>query len=178
MNSPQRFTQIDAFTDRPFAGNPAAVCVLPSSRDAAWMQRVAQEMNLAETAFLVQRPDGFDLRWFTPTTEVDLCGHATLASAHALWEEGHLKPEETAQFHTRSGVLTATHHARASSGSTFRRRRTIRRPHRQSSSAGWARRSDTWAVPLSITWSSSSRRRRCARSLPISPCSPACRFAA
>ena len=110
MNSPQRFTQIDAFTDRPFAGNPAAVCVLPSSRDAAWMQRVAQEMNLAETAFLVHRPDGFDLRWFTPTTEVDLCGHATLASAHALWEEGHLQPEEPAQFHTRSGVLTATHH--------------------------------------------------------------------
>jgi PhzF family phenazine biosynthesis protein len=107
-NNPQRFTQIDAFTDRPFAGNPAAVCVLPCSRDAAWMQRVAQEMNLAETAFLVRRQDGFDLRWFTPTTEVDLCGHATLASAHALWEEGHLQPTETAEFHTRSGVLTAT----------------------------------------------------------------------
>lgn len=108
MNSPQRFTQIDAFTDRPFGGNPAAVCVLPYARDAIWMQRVAQEMNLAETAFLVGRPDGFDLRWFTPTTEVDLCGHATLASAHALWEEGHLSPGEVAQFHTRSGVLAAS----------------------------------------------------------------------
>jgi PhzF family phenazine biosynthesis protein len=103
----QPFVQVDAFTDRPFAGNPAAVCVLPSPRDAVWMQQVAQEMNLAETAFLVRRPDGYDLRWFTPAAEVDLCGHATLASAHTLWEEGHLKPRETASFHTRSGVLTA-----------------------------------------------------------------------
>jgi PhzF family phenazine biosynthesis protein len=106
--SSQRFTQVDAFTDRPFAGNPAAVCLLPSPRDAGWMQQVAQEMNLAETAFLVRRPDGFDLRWFTPTIEVDLCGHATLASAHVLWEEGHLKTSESARFHTRSGVLTAS----------------------------------------------------------------------
>ena len=97
MNRPQRFTQIVAFTDRPFAGNPAAVCLLPSARDARWMQQVALEMNLAETAFLVQRADGFDLRWFTPATEVDLCGHATLASAHALWEEGHLASAETAR---------------------------------------------------------------------------------
>jgi predicted PhzF superfamily epimerase YddE/YHI9 len=104
----QRFTQIDAFTDRPFTGNPAAVCLLPSARDAHWMQHVALEMNLAETAFLVRRPDGFDLRWFTPGAEVDLCGHATLASAHALWEEGHLEPSEVARFHTRSGLLTAT----------------------------------------------------------------------
>ena len=104
----QRFTQIDAFTDRPFTGNPAAVCLLPSARDAHWMQQIALEMNLAETAFLVRRPDGFDLRWFTPGAEVDLCGHATLASAHALWEEGHLKASEVARFHTRSGVLTAT----------------------------------------------------------------------
>lgn len=108
MSRPQRFTQVDAFTDRPFAGNPAAVCLLPSARDTAWMQQVALEMNLAETAFLVRRDDGFDLRWFTPATEVDLCGHATLASAHALWEEGHLKSSESACFHTRSGVLTAT----------------------------------------------------------------------
>lgn len=177
MNSPQRFTQIDAFTDRPFAGNPAAVCVLPSSRDAAWMQRVAQEMNLAETAFLVHRPDGFDLRWFTPTTEVDLCGHATLASAHALWEDGHLKPEEPAQFHTRSGVLTATHHG-GLIWLDFPATPAYPAAPSPELSADWARRSDTWAVPLSITWSSSSRRRRCARSLPISPCSPACRFAA
>jgi PhzF family phenazine biosynthesis protein len=72
------------------------------------MQQVAREMNLAETAFLLRRPGGFDLRWFTPTTEVDLCGHATLASAHVLWEEGHLATSEVAQFHTRSGVLTAS----------------------------------------------------------------------
>lgn len=107
MSAAQRFSQIDAFTDRPFSGNPAAVCLLPSPRDADWMQRVAAEMNLAETAFLVRRPDGFDLRWFTPATEVDLCGHATLASAHALWEEGQLDPSVLARFHTRSGILTA-----------------------------------------------------------------------
>lgn len=106
--SPQRFTQVDAFTDRPFAGNPAAVCLLPSARDAVWMQQVAREMNLAETAFLVGRRDGFDLRWFTPAVEVDLCGHATLASAHVLWEEGHLNAKEIARFHTRSGLLTAS----------------------------------------------------------------------
>ncbi len=103
-----RITQVDAFTATPFTGNPAAVCVLPAARDAAWMQQVAREMNLSETAFLCQRPDGFDLRWFTPATEVPLCGHATLASAHVLWEEGHLAAKTTAQFHTRSGLLTAT----------------------------------------------------------------------
>jgi len=104
----QRFTQVDAFTDQPFAGNPAAVCLLPSPADPIWMQHVAREMNLAETAFLVRRDDGFDLRWFTPTVEVDLCGHATLASAHALWEEEHLDPGAEARFHTRSGVLSAS----------------------------------------------------------------------
>ncbi|HEU5303452.1 MAG TPA: PhzF family phenazine biosynthesis protein [Gemmatimonadales bacterium] len=108
MSVAQRFTQVDAFTDRPFAGNPAAVCLLAGERDAVWMQQVGREMNLAETAFLVPRPGGYDLRWFTPTTEVDLCGHATLASAHVLWEEGHLESREPAIFHTRSGVLTAT----------------------------------------------------------------------
>ena len=82
----------------------------PAPRDAGWMQHVAREMNLAETAFLVRRADGFDLRWFTPAVEVDLCGHATLASAHVLWEEGHLEPAETARFHTRSGLLTASRH--------------------------------------------------------------------
>jgi PhzF family phenazine biosynthesis protein len=106
--SSQRFTQVDAFTDRPFAGNPAAVCLLPSPRDPSWMQHVAQEMNLAETAFLLRRSDGFDLRWFTPALEVDLCGHATLASAHVLWEEGHLAASDTAHFHTRSGILSAS----------------------------------------------------------------------
>jgi PhzF family phenazine biosynthesis protein len=99
---------VDAFTDRPFQGNPAAVLVLEKPRDDAWMQNVALEMNLAETAFLMRRDDGgFDLRWFTPTIEVDLCGHATLASAHVLWEERHLAPGAQARFHTRSGVLTA-----------------------------------------------------------------------
>ncbi len=102
----QKFTQVDAFTNIPFAGNPAAVCVLPEPADAGWMQLVAREMNLAETAFLLRQEDGFNLRWFTPAVEVDLCGHATLASAHVLWEEGHLPPEAPARFHTRSGLLT------------------------------------------------------------------------
>jgi PhzF family phenazine biosynthesis protein len=104
---PQRITQVDAFTDRPFAGNPAAVCILPAPRDEGWMQDVAREMNLSETAFLRRRGEEWELRWFTPITEVDLCGHATLASAHVLWEEGHLAADAEARFHTRSGLLTA-----------------------------------------------------------------------
>lgn len=99
--------QIDAFTDTPFHGNPAAVCLLEEPKPDRWMQAVAAEMNLAETAFLLRGDDGFDLRWFTPTVEVDLCGHATLASAHFLWQDGHLKPQAEARFHTRSGLLTA-----------------------------------------------------------------------
>lgn len=99
--------QVDAFTDKPFAGNPAAVCILPEPRSDGWMQNVAQEMNLSETAFLHEQEDGFSLRWFTPAIEVDLCGHATLASAHILWETGMLNPEEQARFHTRSGLLLA-----------------------------------------------------------------------
>ena len=99
--------QVDAFTDKPFSGNPAAVCLLPEARDAAWMQAVGKEMNLSETAFLLKQEDGFHLRWFTPAAEVDLCGHATLASAHILWETGMLGPEAPARFHTRSGLLTA-----------------------------------------------------------------------
>ena len=102
-----RVIQVDAFTDKPFAGNPAAVCVLSGPRDERWMQNVAREMNLSETAFLLKEGDGYNLRWFTPTVEVDLCGHATLASAHVLWEEGHLKHEAQARFFTRSGLLTA-----------------------------------------------------------------------
>ena len=98
---------IDAFTDRPFTGNPAAVCLLEREMEADWMQSVAQEMNLSETAFLLRADDGFDLRWFTPEVEVELCGHATLASAHFLWAEHHLKPKAVARFHTRSGLLTA-----------------------------------------------------------------------
>ncbi len=83
----QEIFQVDAFTDKPFAGNPAAVCVLPQAADDIWMQNLANEMNLSETAFLVEQPDGYDLRWFTPAAEVELCGHATLASAHILWEQ-------------------------------------------------------------------------------------------
>jgi PhzF family phenazine biosynthesis protein len=97
--------QIDAFTDKPFAGNPAAVCLLEDERDAEWMQVVAAEMNLSETAFVRPLEDGFDLRWFTPVVEVDLCGHATLASAHALWSEGIVGDGSPIRFHTRSGVL-------------------------------------------------------------------------
>jgi PhzF family phenazine biosynthesis protein len=102
---------VDAFAERAFSGNPAAVCLLPSPREASWMQLVAREMSLSETAFVVPRSDGegeFDLRWFTPAVEVDLCGHATLASAHVLWETGRLDAKSAARFHTRSGVLTAT----------------------------------------------------------------------
>jgi PhzF family phenazine biosynthesis protein len=101
-----RITQVDAFTATPFAGNPAAVCVLPAPRDEGWMQSVAREMNLSETAFLVRTGDGYDLRWFTPSVEVALCGHATLASAHVLWEDGHLSAVQQARFHTKSGLLT------------------------------------------------------------------------
>jgi len=99
--------QVDAFTEEPYSGNPAAVCILPRPRAARWMQRVAAEMNLSETAFLVPRDAGYNLRWFTPTVEVDLCGHATLVSAHVLWESGYLKPHEQVRFYTRSGLLTA-----------------------------------------------------------------------
>lgn len=99
---------VDAFTDRPFAGNPAAVCLLKGWPDDAWMQSVASEMNLSETAFTWKREDGvWPLRWFTPAVEVDLCGHATLATAHVLFEAGIAKPGTTIRFETRSGILTA-----------------------------------------------------------------------
>jgi PhzF family phenazine biosynthesis protein len=102
-----RIVQADAFTDRPFAGNPAAVCVLDAEASERWMQDVAAEMNLSETAFLVPEGEGYRLRWFTPLAEVDLCGHATLASAHVLWEDGHLAAGREARFSTRSGLLVA-----------------------------------------------------------------------
>jgi PhzF family phenazine biosynthesis protein len=102
-----RLLQIDAFTDRPFCGNPAAVCLLEGEKPAEWMQHLAAEMNLSETAFLRRQNGDWSLRWFTPTVEVDLCGHATLASAHALWEEKILPAGEGARFQTRSGLLTA-----------------------------------------------------------------------
>jgi PhzF family phenazine biosynthesis protein len=98
---------VDAFADRPFGGNPAAVCPLDRPADDGWMQHVAVEMNLSETAFLVPEAGGYRLRWFTPAVEVGLCGHATLASAHVLWETGRLPTPATARFHTRSGLLTA-----------------------------------------------------------------------
>ena len=100
--------QVDAFTDRPFAGNPAAVCLLSEPAEEAWMQAMGAEMNLSESAFLHPLPDGsFGLRWFTPTVEVALCGHATLASAHVLWEASRIPAGEAARFQTRSGLLTA-----------------------------------------------------------------------
>ena len=103
----QPIVQVDAFTAKPFAGNPAAVCVMQEPRDEQWMQNVAREMNLAETAFLHPEKDGYRLRWFTPTIEVDLCGHATLASAHVLYENGALEKGRQARFYTNSGLLTA-----------------------------------------------------------------------
>jgi len=101
--------QVDAFTDRAFTGNPAAVFILDGGElPPDWrLQEIAREMNLSESAFAVRHDDGFDLRWFTPAVEVDLCGHATLATAHVLWQDGHLPPEAPAIFHTRSGILTA-----------------------------------------------------------------------
>jgi len=106
-----RIYQVDAFTDKPFTGNPAGVCVLPGPKDDAWMQNVAAEMNLSETAFLLELSDGYRLRWFTPVVEVELCGHATLASAHILWETGRLAQSDPARFHTLSGLLTAERRA-------------------------------------------------------------------
>ena len=103
----QTIYQVDSFTSRAFAGNPAAVCILSAPANEAWMRDVAREMNLSETAFLAPWEDGFNLRWFTPTVEVELCGHATLASAHILWETGVLRAEQPARFHTLSGLLTA-----------------------------------------------------------------------
>jgi PhzF family phenazine biosynthesis protein len=100
---------VDAFTDAAFAGNPAAVCLLEDARPEAWMQRVAAEMNLSETAFVERRGDTFTLRWFTPAFEVGMCGHATLASAHVLWESGWIDRGTPACFETRAGRLEAHH---------------------------------------------------------------------
>ncbi len=103
----QPIYQADSFTAQPFAGNPAGVCPLETDRPDAWLQAVAREMNLSETAFLLPEEDGFRLRWFTPAVEVNLCGHATLASAHILWTEGYADPARELRFLTRSGLLTA-----------------------------------------------------------------------
>lgn len=103
-----RIYQVDAFTLSPFSGNPAAVCLLNQPQPAAWMQQVGAEMNLSETAFLWPLDEGYSLRWFTPTAEVDICGHATLASAHTLWQSGDLDSDQTAVFHTKSGRLSCS----------------------------------------------------------------------
>ncbi len=99
--------QVDAFSDRKFAGNPAAVCLLDEAADAGWMQRVAQETGLPATAFLHQQEGGYALRWFTPTIELPLCGHGTLASAHVLFESGRVPRNAHAQFYTQAGTLSA-----------------------------------------------------------------------
>lgn len=99
--------QVDAFTDRIFHGNPAAVCVLIEKRADGWMQQLALEMNLSETAFLLPEEKNYHLRWFTPNTEVELCGHATLASAWVLFHELGFPKQETIYFQTLSGKLTA-----------------------------------------------------------------------
>jgi PhzF family phenazine biosynthesis protein len=104
---------VDAFAERPFTGNPAAVCLLEKEADSAWMQAIAAEMNVAETAFVRSLDTDFELRWFTPKVEVDLCGHATLASAHILWSEGVTPSGEAIRFHTRSGVLTCAQRDRS-----------------------------------------------------------------
>lgn len=104
---PQKLYQVDAFTDEPFKGNPAAVCLLEGPEPDAWMQSVASEMNLSETAFLLPEGTGWRLRWFTPKTEVDLCGHATLASAEVLFETQPTLRGNPIRFQTRSGDLLA-----------------------------------------------------------------------
>ena len=105
--SSQKIFTVDAFTEEPFAGNPAGVCPLEHEANEQWMRNVAAEMNLSETAFCWREGDGFRLRWFTPTVEVDLCGHATLATAHVLWQTGSLSADQVARFQTRSGLLKA-----------------------------------------------------------------------
>ncbi len=99
--------QVDAFTNQPFRGNPAGVCLLEAPQPDEWMLGIAREMNLSETAFLLPEGGSYRLRWFTPAVEVSLCGHATLASAHILWEQGGLQADKTAVFNTLSGELSA-----------------------------------------------------------------------
>ncbi|MCI0448594.1 MAG: PhzF family phenazine biosynthesis protein [Chlorobi bacterium] len=101
---------VDAFTDMPFSGNPAAVCILQEVIEESLMQKIAFEMNLSETAFVLKQDDGYSLRWFTPAAEVDLCGHATLASAHIMWQKGICKTDSSINIHTKSGLLTAEYY--------------------------------------------------------------------
>jgi PhzF family phenazine biosynthesis protein len=108
-NMSQPFAVVDAFTDRPFSGNPGAICVMSGPAGEGWMQAVAAEMNLSETAFLYPEGDGgaHRLRWFTPKVEIELCGHGTLAAAHVLWESERLPRHQEARFESLSGPLTA-----------------------------------------------------------------------
>lgn len=103
----EKMYRVDSFTDKAFAGNPAAVCVLHKPREKQWMQQVAAEMNLSETAFVLKQNGNYLLQWFTPVCEVALCGHATLATAHILWDEQFHDPDANAVFLTKSGVLIA-----------------------------------------------------------------------
>lgn len=105
---PTPLLHVDAFADAPFTGNPAAVCLLDGARPADWMQALAAELNLPATVFVVGASDGFALRWFSPLAELTLCGHGTLAAAHALWETARLPSTEPARFATCSGPLSAT----------------------------------------------------------------------
>ena len=108
--------KVDAFTEDPFSGNPAAVCVMPTGLDDALYVRIAEELNISETAFLEERPDGsYDLRWFSPVREVPLCGHGTLATAHALFNDLGYKGDRVT-FNTKSGKLYA---ARSEKGITL-----------------------------------------------------------
>lgn len=105
---PLQIIHVDTFTTRPFAGNPAAVCVLDDQPAEWWLQDVAREINLSATAFLAGHDAGYDLRWFSPQRELDLCGHGTLASAHVLWESGRVPDDSAIRFHTREATLDAS----------------------------------------------------------------------
>ena len=160
-----RIIQVDSFTDRPFAGNPAAVCLLDAPAPEPWMQHVAAEMNLSETAFVHPIEPGplFRLRWFTPRVEVDLCGHATLAAAHVLWEEKLLRPQAPAQFETRSGRLSARRQGELDRARFPRR--TARFPDHRPARARSDRRCPEGAIAISraatgsTSWSSSPTSR-------------------
>lgn len=108
---PDRIALVDAFADAPFAGNPAAVCLLAGPREVGWMQALARELNQPATAFVAEEGDGFALRWFAPTVELALCGHGTLAAAHLLWDEGRVAPGEPVRFTTGAGALVCRHEA-------------------------------------------------------------------
>ena len=105
----EQLFQVDAFTNQPFRGNPAGVVLLDEEQPDSWMQSVAQEMNLSETAFVIGEKSPYNLRWFTPAVEVELCGHATLATAHILFEREIAAKNEAIEFKTRSGILTTTY---------------------------------------------------------------------